>query len=337
MMTVVVIIPWSIDPDPESSSSVGCEESDTSSMPPHSPGGYWSSETDALYPRSFLDAFHPPSTESRTLIELLQSHASSSSSTPSLPSIAIGIATPSGLRPPAPAGYDTSGSAGSGGPAGRRKPHPEMRIEITTTEEDSLERPSLTVPITEDWNNGPRRSPGVPHGSRAEARKSTTSIGGKRQTLAVPTKYSGKDSDYSSSTGLSPRASPRSSRSLSSSSPSPEPLWSQGSGGSSPDQNVPCYLIASSPSSPGWSSSSKHRPLGLSSETQLCGSITASTGGICSLRQPTSTSHTGEASADWHETRWTGWGRMGKQKGEELHEQETLVWRPLADPFGTPH
>lgn len=295
-------------------------------MPPHSPG--YCSETDGLCPRSFLDAFRPPSTESRTLIELLQSHASSSS-TPSLPSIAIGIASPASARLVAP-GSNTA-AAGSGatdrGPSvGRRKPHPEMRIEITNTEEeDSVERPSRTVPLSEDWNNGQRRTSGVSHGSRAEARRSSASGAGKRQTLTVPTKYlTGKDSDCSSGTGLSPRTSPRSSRSVSSSSPSPEPLWFQGSGSSSPDQNVSYDQTASNPSlQHNWSSSSKHRPLGLSSEPQHCGSIAASTGGLCSShRQPISST---ETSPDWHETRWTGWGRMGKQKGEELHEQETPV------------
>lgn len=306
-------------------------------MPPHSPG--YCSETDGLYPRSFHDAFHPPSTESRTLIELLQSHASSSS-TPSLPSIAIGIAAPSSARP----GSNAAAGAGPGvadrGPGGRRKPHPDMRIEITTTDyEDSLERPSpRAVPLPEDWNNGTRRSSaGVSqHGSRAAEARRSSGGGNKRQTLTVPTKYSSaaKDSDCSSSAGLSPRASPRSSRSPSSSSPSPEPLWFRGSGSSSPDQNVPysssCSQTASNPSlQQAWSSSSKHRPLGLSSEPQQhCGSVAASTGGLCSsLRQPgtTTTTSSTETSPDWHETRWTGWGRMGKQKADELQEQETLV------------
>lgn len=291
-------------------------------MPPHSPG--YSSETDGLHPRSFADAFqqhpsstrlHPTITESRTLIEFLQSHASS---TPSLPTIAISIACPRGSQPAKsserislPQSGSSPSAAASSSSSGRKKQHQDLRIEITTDEDDGQQGPR-TVPLPHEDSGGrttAARRMGISHGPRSDAtRKSST---GKRQTLAVPpTKSPGRDSDSAST---SPRHSPYSSRSVSSSSPSPEPTWMQCP--RSPSLSPPSYGGQSPSIHRAWSStSSRQRPLGLAS----CSSASNAYGPHPS---PTRT----QPSSDWDESSWMEWNRINQQKGDDIQGQETPV------------
>lgn len=291
-------------------------------MPPHSPG--YSSETDGLHPRSFADAFqqhpsstrlHPTITESRTLIEFLQSHASS---TPSLPTIAISIACPRGSQPAKSSERislpqsSSSPSAAASSSSGRKKQHQDLRIEITTTDEDDGQQGPRTVPLPHEDSGGrttAARRMGMSHGSRSDAtRKSST---GKRQTLAVPpTKSPGRDSDSAST---SPRHSPYSSRSVSSSSPSPEPTWMQCP--RSPSLSPPSYGGQSPSIHRAWSStSSRQRPLGLAS----CSSASNAYG-------PHPSPARTQPSSDWDESSWMEWNRINQQKGDDIQGQETPV------------